>query len=481
VNVVLLVFDSLRRDCTGVYGAPPWGGVHAPNLERLAAESVRVTRAFPNVLPTLPARVALHSGRQVYPFPRGDIRLKGDFVGAAGWGPIPEEWPTLAERLQEAGYRTALVSDTYHMFKPSKNFWRGFDQWTFLRGREADPARTGPRLSQAELDHWVPPEVRALRGLDESPSEEAWMFDFVQRCVLNLHDRTSEADYFAPRVLAEAARWLEQNQDAERFFLTIDSFDPHEPWFVPEHYRRMYQAEDGPEQVFTFYADVPGMSDYLLARTRANYRGSVTQCDRWLGHLLETLRVLGRLDDTLLIVTADHGHTLGERGYMGKSGYPSRPEVLELPLLVRFPGGEHGGTTWDEFVQHVDLTASILAAAGLDAEGLDGISFLDACRSGARGPRDHVTIGWGSTPTVVDERFWLNCKVDGTGVLLHDLAANDPFAANVADEQRDEVDRLFELALEDAGGRFPEWLVALAAAETDAPGCSLLAARASAV
>ena len=71
-----------------------------------------------------------------------------------------------------------------------------------------------------------------------------------------------------------------------------------------------------------------------------------------------------------------------------------------------------------------------------------------------------------------------NCKFDGTGVFLHDLRAADPFAENVADENREVVDSLFMTAKADAGGEFPEWLLEVARQEADAPGCSLLAARA---
>src|SRR6185312_16687327 len=89
MNIILVVFDTLRKDCVGVFGQPGWGAVQTPNFQAFAAQSLVMTNAYPNVLPTLPARVALYSGRKLYPFEQGDFRLKGDFVGAPGWGPIP--------------------------------------------------------------------------------------------------------------------------------------------------------------------------------------------------------------------------------------------------------------------------------------------------------------------------------------------------------------------------------------------------------
>ncbi len=207
MNIILVVFDSLRKDCMGAYGSPPWGVVQTPHFDAFAQQSLMMTRAYPESLPTLPARRAIYTGKRVYPFYNGDFRLKGDFVGAPGWGPIPEEQSTLAEILGEAGYRTGLIADVYHMFKPSKNFWRGFHQWTFLRGQERDPYRSGPHLTPEEIDYWLPSEMRG-KGQGR--------IDFIQQCIMNIHDRHQEEDCFAPRVLKEAALWLEQNQDADQ-------------------------------------------------------------------------------------------------------------------------------------------------------------------------------------------------------------------------------------------------------------------------
>ncbi len=471
MNIILMIFDSLRKDCVGAYGSPPWGKVYTPHFDEFAGQSLLFTRAYPESLPTLPARRAIYTGRRVYPFHNADFRLKGDFVGAPGWGPIPEEQSTLAEILSAAGYRTALIADVYHMFKPSKNFWRGFDQWTFLRGQETDRYRSGPRLTPEEIEYWLPPEMRG-RGQAR--------IEFIQQCIMNIHDRTKEEDYFAPRVLREAALWLEQNQDADRFFLTIESFDPHEPWLVPQHYKRMYLKDiSGPEQVVSAYGDVSQLDPALLIRTQANYSAEVSMCDRWFGFLMESLRVLGLLDNTMIIFTSDHGHSIGDRNYLGKRGYPSYPEVNDIPLMIRFPAAEHAGKRSNMFVQHHDITAAILSAAGVEPpEPIDGVDFVDDALAGKPGTRDHVTIAWGSAITVVNDKWWLNCKVDGTGVLLYDLEAAEPFAANVAEGHPDVVNELFALAVEDAGGEFPEWLLDLARRQADAPGCSDLVARA---
>lgn len=470
MNIILVVFDSLRKDCVGVYGSPPWGKVHTPNFDAFAREAVVMTRAYPEALPTLPTRRALYTGQRVYPFHNGDFRLKGDFVGAPGWGPIPENQATLAEMLSAAGYRTGLVSDVYHMFKPSKNYWRGFDQWVFLRGQEKDPARSGPRLTQAELDYWLPQDIRRLRT-DAVP--------FISQCVMNMHERTREEDYFAPRVLKESALWLEQNQDAERSFLVVESFNPHEPWLAPAHYRRLYAPDGEQEQVMSTYSDISSLDRRLVWRTQANYSAAVTLCDRWFGFFMESLRVLGLLDNTMVILTSDHGHSIDDGAYLGKRPYPSHPSVFDVPLLIRLPGAMHAGTSSDMLVQHTDISAAILASAGVEPlKPIDGFAFLDKAIAGQAGQRDHVTVGWSASPTVINDRWWLNCKIDGSGVLLHDLHSPQPFAANVAAQHPDVVKKLFAMAVADARGGFPDWLMEIARNQADAPGCSDLVARA---
>ena len=375
MNIILVVFDTLRKDCIGVYGSPPWGKVHTPHLDNFAQESLTYTRVYPEVLPTLPARRALYTGQRVYPFFNSDFRLKGDFAGAPGWGPIPESQTTLAEVLRDhGGYRTGLISDVYHQFKPSKNFWRGFDQWMFLRGQETDPYRSGPEPTQDEIDYWLPPELQG---------SERKGVDFIRQCLMNMYGREKEEDYFNARVMIEAGRWLEQNQDAEKFFLVVESFDPHEPWFVPEHYRRMYDPGNGREQVISGYRDIEYFSPDLLHRTQANYSGLVTMCDRWFNHLYETVRTLGLLENTAIIIVSDHGHSIGDGNYIGKRGYPTDPSVFDIALFVRHPEGSGAGQRFNQLLQHTDISAQILEFAGVKPpQALHGQPFWQQAISG---------------------------------------------------------------------------------------------------
>ena len=466
MNIVLVIFDSLRKDC--LFGSPPWGNVHTPHLDAFAAESVTFTRAYPESLPTLPARRALYTGQRTYPFGDGDIRLKGDFVGAPGWGPIPEAQDTLAELLQQAGYRTSLISDVYHMFKPSKNFWRGFDQWTFLRGQEIDPHRSGPHLAKDRVSNCLPPSYRHKLNIA----------GFTNQTLMNIHDRPHEEDFFSPAIFRQASQWLQENTDAKNFFLVLESFDPHEPWLIPDHYRKLYLKQEGREQIWSAYGSTSRMGKYPLRRTQANYSGSVTQCDRWFGFFIEQMQLLGLLDSSMIVVTSDHGHSIGDFNYMGKTGYPSRPEVVDVPLMIRLPKAKHAGKFSSIFLQHHDIAAEILHQARVKPrQPLDGTAFLSRVLAGRPGHRRHVTVGWGSTPTVIIPRWWFNCKADGTGVLLHDFKTRNPFARNVADKHPQVVQKLFDQALADAGGSFPEWLVELAGNRADAPGCSVMAAR----
>src|ERR687897_1516236 len=112
MNVVVVIIDSLRKDHVGAYGSDR---IKTPSLDALAKESLRFTRAYPESMPSIPARRGIHTGIRTFPFRSWELRnVNEDDVMLYGWEPIPEEQTTLAEILAEEGYYNLFVTDTLH-------------------------------------------------------------------------------------------------------------------------------------------------------------------------------------------------------------------------------------------------------------------------------------------------------------------------------------------------------------------------------
>jgi len=447
----------------GCYGNK-W--IKTPYLDSLAKESVLFTRAYPDSLPTLQVRRALQTGCRIFPF-IGHKNYKGDFAGAAGWGPVFEERDTIAETLQRHDYRTAFVTDTYHQFKPSMNFHRGFNEWTWIRGQESDPYRSGPYPSREEIERYIPQNLR------EGTRRLGGKFtDFIGKYLTNVADRDCEEDYFPAQVFREGARWLERNQDAEKFFLVLDSFDPHEPWDPPISYRRLYDPDD---DTIDFLASLYGRADQLSSRIlkhlKANYAGEVTLVDRWLGYFLDEIRDLGLMDDTLIAVISDHGHCIGEHNLVGKQGHPMSREIADLVLMIRHPDGEGAGTACENLVYNYDLPPTILARLGIKPEKpMDGKDIWPLALGKEGQMHDHVTCGWGPFVMVRNKRYWYNAYLWGESPLLYDLESDPKLKKNIAEEYPHICQQMKNMAIADAGGEVPEFLKKL----KGEPGCTPL-------
>jgi len=449
MNIILIIIDTLRADHVGAYGNP-W--IITPHLDAFAKEAVVFTRCYPESLPTLPVRRALFTGRRVYPF-HGHRDYKGDFQAAPGWGPIPEDQDTLSEILRRHGYRTALITDTYHLFKPSKNFHRGFDEWIWIRGQEHDNYRSGPPVAVEQI----------AAHMKEPPDRNPKLAGFLEKYLRNVAFRTCEEDYFAAQVFREAARWVMQNQDAKRFFLVVDSFDPHEPWDPPVGYRKLYDPEDDcADLIQSLYGPWKGyLTPRELKRLQANYAGEVTLVDRWFGYFLEVLRYTGRLDDTVVALISDHGHNLGydpgDKGLVSKQGHPMTRAVADLVLMIRHPQGEGAGTRCDKLVYNFDLTRTLLALAGIEPEQpMDGINFWPAVRDPSHPTREYVTIAWGPLVTVIDDTHWFNASIWGEAPLLYAYREDPQLTRNLAAERPEMCQKMRTYAIADAGGQIPE-------------------------
>jgi arylsulfatase A-like enzyme len=370
MNIIVIVTDSLRFDHVGCYGSD----VKTPNIDRLAKEGIRLSNAYSENLPTLPTRRAWWTGR--YHFHQ------------AGWQPFLEADDLLAEILWNQGYTSALITDVYHMHKPSYNCGRGFDTTVFIRGQEYDPWIVDPGVRVSVEDS----PVHRIRETDSPENIRIWKKHFEQY-LRNCTVRRGEEDYYAPQVAKEAIRWLEHitKKRKDRLFLWVDMFDPHEPWDPPAPFHEMYadSAYAGPNLVDPMPGEVEGyMTPEEVQNTKNLYAGEVTFVDKWVGILLDRIRDLGIDENTLIMHTTDHGEPFGEHGHIRKARPHCYEELVHIPWIIRLPNRKSAGREIDALVQTVDLFPTVLEALGIDPEsiGLDGFKADGAADERRRRP-----------------------------------------------------------------------------------------------
>ena len=441
MNVVLVILDSLRKDHVGAYGND---GIETPSLDALAAGSLRFTRAYPESIPTLPARRAIHTGLRTWPFRNWDPPEGETFV-PAGWQHIPEDQTTLSEiLLLKQSFNTTLLSDTHHLFKASMNFQRGFRLFDWVRGQERDRYRPTMRVSQERVDQMVVP------GNSES------MVDKVRQYLANTQGREDEKDWFAPRVFSMASEFVGAADDGQPFFLVVDCFDPHEPWDPPDRYVSRY---DGPEPIVPEYSDAGWISERELERMRELYAGEVTMTDRWLGRFLETLDSSDFAQETLLVVLSDHGVALGEHDATGKPFWALYPEITDIPFFVRHPEGKGAGETSDFYASTHDVAPTVLGFLGVEPEQpMDGEDLSVIFDGGRPQERNHFTLGYDEYVWARDDRYVMVSRNDGAQARLYDLTNDPNMNEDVAGSNQDVVRRMFdEYVLGDAGGPLPRY------------------------
>ncbi|HEV3477267.1 MAG TPA: sulfatase [Rubrobacteraceae bacterium] len=325
-NVVLIILDTLRKDHVGAYGNS-W--IKTPNLDALARESLRFTRAYPESLPTICARRAIHTGMRTWPF-RDWHRYKGVGVNLWGWQPIPEDQTTLAEILKANGYETLLVTDNLQQYDASMNFQRGFDAFDYIRGQTTDPYRP----------LWTYPPENVRRTLVRHDSLGPGSLPYFFQYFANTAYRKSEEDWFAPQVFSRASEFLEATKEGQPFFLVVDGYDPHPPWDPPEKYVALYDdGYDGLEPYTPAEGHIDRFTERQVERMRNLYSAETTMADRWLGKFLDKMDELGLFENTLLVFISDHGFAHGEHGIVGKPPSALWPEVTDIAFFIRHPGG----------------------------------------------------------------------------------------------------------------------------------------------
>jgi arylsulfatase A-like enzyme len=368
MNIVVICADTFRYDHLGALKLQP---VVTPCLDQLARASASFADFRVCSFPTVVNRIEVFSGRCAFP--------------RVGWGALPYEFPVLSQVFGRHGFRTALMADNVQVTKPEYHFSRGFDVYRRVRGQQHDDWHS-KRAPMSELPCPVEKLDASPKRLARYRRNNAWF--------------RQQGTNATETLFREAIGWL--RNPPSRFFLWIDSFDPHEPWDAPRRYRELYPWDDrGAEVIWPHSGRCSHFySEPDLANMRSLYRAEITQTDYWIGQLMECLDRQKLLSDTAVIFCSDHGHYFGEHDMIGKFMKPGmdRPttlyeEVGHLPLLIRHPDRLGAGSTIPGLCQPQDLFPTLLELAAIPSvPWIEGRSLVPRLH-GKRGEQTFAVSG----------------------------------------------------------------------------------------
>lgn len=370
-GTVLILMDTLNRHFLKTYDRQAEG--ITPSIDEFSKDCVRFENHYIGSAPCMPARRDIFTGRMQF--------LE------RGWGGIEPFDITLPEILRENGIFTHITTDHAHYFETGgENYCQLFDTWDFHRGQETDPWIS--RVRQPKVD------------------ERAYGRKFPQEVLNRSVYAEAEECYPTPQTFLSACKWAEENKGCDDFFLMVESFDPHEPFIAPEEYRELYHDDyKGPEFNWPGYAPVTEPED-AVAHLKKSYLATLTLADRYLGKFLNSLKENGLYEDTLIILTTDHGHMLGEHGYTGKNYMHAYNEMARIPLYLKLPDRSFAGETRTALTQNIDLMPTILKQHGISVpDRVKGKNLFEAVERKAA-LREQVIYGWfGRAVNVCDGKY----------------------------------------------------------------------------
>ncbi len=343
-NVLWIVWDTVRADHLSLYG-------YARPTTPFLSEWAKDARVFDDALSvagyTLPSHASMFTG--LYP---SEHCTNNDNVR------LDDAYTTIAELFKSAGYRTYLFSaNPFITADPSGNFAQGFDltehPWSPSYAEEA------LRIVQEKL----PPEDRS----SELPVKVA--------AARQGRGRLTESQLKAAGAIAKKAtlHWLESSDSGKPFFVFLNYMEAHRPTIPPRRYRerllssedvaRSYQVDRSWVRMWEYTFGLRDYSNDEIALTRATYDAALLELDDLLRDLLEGLRATGHLEDTIVVLTADHGEQLGEQ-HMLDHQYSVYQAVLRVPLVIYAPGRVAPGHETRP-VMNFDLFPTLLDLAGI--------------------------------------------------------------------------------------------------------------------
>jgi arylsulfatase A-like enzyme len=396
-NVLFVMCDQLRRDHLSCYG----GRVPTPNVDALAARGVRFDHAYVQSGVCGPSRMSFYTGR--YASSHG-----------ATWNRVPLSiaQPTLGTYLAAAGRTVALAGKSHvtpdaagaerlgieTASAPGKRLLAGgFDEIDRYDGHTPPGPESGyadylRARGYAGADPWTDYVIAA--------EENGRVVSGWQMRNVHLPSRVAAAHSETAYMTDVALDWIRRQGDAP-WVMHLSYVKPHWPYVAPAPYHAMFrEADTGPivrggqdgtvdehpvVRAYRSHDECQSFAREDVARhVRPAYMGLVAEVDAHVGRLAVALRESGRLGDTLVVFTSDHGEFLGDRGLGEKELFYD--EVVRVPLIVVDPDARADstrGASEDRFVEAVDLVPTFLDALGLTASThCDGRSLLPLLRGG---------------------------------------------------------------------------------------------------
>jgi arylsulfatase A-like enzyme len=319
----------------------------SPCIDYYAQRAVRFDSAYIGSFPTLPMRNDSFTGAINWPH--------------YGWEKPKADQPKFSEILKEAGYFTGLVVDTEHMI--GAGFPDHFNECHFIK---------------KEVDDGIKPEDIVVPVPREHYRSNSW--GFLSDRMATSHYRHEE-DWFVARTMMRACQWLEDNSARDKWFLWVDTFEIHEDWRAPQYYTDLYaKGYTGPDYTYPSYGYTDIYTPEALQHIRDCYAAEVTLTDRWVGHLLRQIELMGLFENTCVILLSDHGMYIGERNRCGKhtlidsDPWPMYEEISALPLLIWTPS-ENAPKISNALCQPADIFPTVLDLAEVSSPPTDGKSW----------------------------------------------------------------------------------------------------------
>ena len=328
MKAIMVMYDSLNRHMLPNYGCD-W--TLAPNFRRLGERAVTFDNHYVGSMPCIPARRELHTGRH-------------NFLHRA-WGPWEPFDDSTFTLMRENGIYSHLASDHYHYWEDGgATYHHRYSSWVNVRGQEGDTWK-GEVKDPDYIEH--------LGRVGRQ--------DQVNRKYMQEEELTPQA-----RTFAEGHDFLNHNWEEDNWFLQIETFDPHEPFFTLKQWKDKYNRDwDGPHFDWPKYERVsedPDAVEYL----RYQYAALLTQCDHYLGTVIDFMDTHDMWDDTMLMVVTDHGFLLGEHDWWGKGRMPWYNETAHIPFFIWDPRTQKKDTHRKSITQTIDIAPTLLSWFNID-------------------------------------------------------------------------------------------------------------------